>query len=307
MMDIVPAPSSDLLEYKTRHYIENALSKNTRKAYRTDLEHYQSWGGIIPSTPDMIAAYLSTYAGVLSIATLQRRLVSVAKAHTLQNHANPVQSDFVRLTMRGIRREHGKPQTQVSPVLKDDLTVMLSHTPDTIKGTRDRALLLVGFCAALRRSELVAVRIEDLDFTSQGIVLTLPRSKTDQQGLGRKIGIPKGRGRICPVIAVNDWLLQLGAENGYVFRAVTKGGVISKAGLCDRAVADIVKHYALKSGLPPEKYSGHSLRAGLATSAAQQGISSWKIRQQTGHKSEAMLSKYIRDSDLFTDNAAALF
>lgn len=306
-MDIIPTSPSDLLEYKTRHYIENALSQNTRKAYRTDLEHYRSWGGIVPASPDMIACYLSTYAGVLSIATLQRRLVSVAKAHTLKNHANPVQSHFVKLTMRGIRREHGKPQTQVSPVLKDDLTVMLSQTPDTIKGARDRALLLLGFCAALRRSELVAVRIEDLEFTSQGIVLTLPRSKTDQQGEGRKIGIPKGRGRICPVMSVNDWLLQLGAENGYVFRAVTKGGAISTAGLSDRAVADIVKQYALKSGLPPEKYSGHSLRAGLATSAAQQGISSWKIRQQTGHKSQAMLSRYIRDGDLFIDNAAALF
>ncbi len=184
---------------------------------------------------------------------------------------------------------------------------MLSHVPDTVKGKRDRALLLLGFCAALRRSELAGVKVEDLEFTAQGIILTLPRSKTDQTGQGRKIGIPKGRGRICPVMAVNEWIVQLGADEGFLFRAVSKGRRIGDEKLSDRAVADIIKHYAAQAGLNPERYSGHSLRSGLATSAAQHGISSWKIRQQTGHKSDTMLARYIRDGDIFTDNAAALF
>ncbi|PZO88667.1 MAG: integrase [Micavibrio aeruginosavorus] len=225
----------------------------------------------------------------------------------MQGYPDPVQTDLVKLTIKGIRRVHGRPQAQVSPILKEDLTVMLSHVPDTVKGKRDHALLLLGFCAALRRSELAAVRIEDLEFTAQGIILTLPRSKTDQTGQGRKIGIPKGRGRICPVMSVHEWIVQLGADTGALLRPITKAGIVGEGQLSDRAIADLIKHYAQKAGLNPEKYSGHSLRSGLATSAAQHGVSSWKIRQQTGHKSDTMLARYIRDGDLFSDNAAALF
>ena len=301
------APQIQLPTAEVRYYVENALSKNTRRAYQNDLAAYYAWGGTIPASPEAIAAYLSAQADILATATLQRRLVSIGKAHTMQGYANPAKDDLVRLTMRGIRHIHGKPQAQVSPVLKDDLIVMLSHTPDTVKGKRDRALLMLGFCGALRRSELVAAQIEDIEFTSQGIVLTIPRSKTDQNGSGRKIGIPKGRGRICPVLSVTDWCLHLGADSGPLLRSVTKGGIVSACGLSDRAVASIVKDYANMAGLDPARYSGHSLRAGLATSAAQQGISSWKIRAQTGHRSEATLARYIRDGDLFTENAAALF
>ena len=258
-------------------------------------------------TPVAIAAYLTAHADTLSIATLQRRLVSIAKGHTMQGYDNPVKSELVKLTLRGIRRIHGKPQRQVAPVLKEDLTIMLSHTPDNLKGARDRALLLLGFCSALRRSELVGLGWNDLEFNSQGIILTLPRSKTDQTGQGRKIGIPKGRGRICPVTSVGFWLKSSSIEDGFLFRSIGKGGQMSEQALSDRAVADIIKFYAGKAGLNPALYSGHSLRAGLCTSAAQHGISSWKIREQTGHRSDTMLARYIRDSGIFNDNAAALF
>ena len=292
---------------EVRHYLENALSNNTRRAYRTDLEHYMAWGAAIPSTPDMVAGYITAHAATLSMATLQRRLVSIAKAHTMRGLPDPVKCDLVKLTMRGIRRIHGKPQAQVAALMKDDLIVMLSHIPDTLKGKRDHALLLLGFCGALRRSELAAVRVEDMEFTSNGIILTIPRSKVDQTGIGRKIGIPRGRGRICPVHVVTDWLQHSFAENGPVFRSITKGGIISNAALSDRAIANIIKHYADKAGFDANRFSGHSLRSGLATSAAQHGISSWVIRQQTGHSSDAMLGRYIRDGDLFNNNAAALF
>lgn len=307
MSNLTQPSQGEIIEANIRHYVEQALSDNTRKAYRNDLAHYTAWGGTIPASPEQVSAYLTSHAGILSIATLQRRLVSITKAHTMQGYPDPVQNDLVKLTMKGIRRVHGKPPAQVSPILKEDLTVMLSHVPDTIKGYRDRALLLLGFCAALRRSELAAVKVADLEFTSQGIILTLPRSKTDQTGQGRKIGIPKGRGRICPVVSVGFWMKQLSEERGPLFCPIAKGGIIGQGQLSDRAIADIIKHYAQKAGLNPEKYSGHSLRSGLATSAAQHGISSWKIRQQTGHKSDVMLSRYIRDGDLFSDNAAALF
>ncbi len=307
MNGMIVSGEAQIIEADVRQYVEQALSDNTRKAYRNDLDHYRACGGTVPASAEQIAAYLTSHAGVLSIATLQRRLVSITKAHTMQGYPDPVQSDLVALTMRGIQRVHGKPQAQVSPILKEDLTVMLSHIPDTVKGKRDRALLLLGFCGALRRSELAAVQVEDLEFTAQGIILTLPRSKTDQTGQGRKIGIPKGRGRICPVMSVDDWIVHSGADAGALFRPMAKGGVIGEGQLSDRAIADIIKHYAQKAGLNPDKYSGHSLRSGLATSAAQHGISSWKIRQQTGHKSDTMLARYIRDGDLFSNNAAALF
>lgn len=307
MNSLIPSSETPIIEADVRRYVEQALSDNTRKAYRNDLAHYTAWGGTIPTSPEQVAFYLTAHAEVLSIATLQRRLVSIAKANTMQGYPNPVQDDLTKLTMRGIRRVHGKPQAQVSPILKEDLTVMLSHVPDTVKGHRDRAMLLLGFCGALRRSELAAVQIEDLEFNTQGIILTLPRSKTDQTGQGRKIGIPKGRGRICPVESVGFWMKQLSAESGPLFRPIAKGGMVGESKLSDRAIADIIKHYAEKAGLDPARYSGHSLRSGLATSAAQHGVSSWKIRAQIGHKSDQMLARYIRDGDIFTDNAAALF
>ncbi len=277
------------------------------KRYRNDLLHFRAWGGTIPATADTVAAYLSSYAGHLSIATMQRRIVSVAKAHTMQGYSDPTKSDLVKLTLRGIRRIHGKPQTQATPIMKDDLIVMLSHAPASMKGIRDQALLMLGFCGALRRSELVAIRAEDLQFTPQGILLTIPRSKTDQNGEGRKIAIPKSRGRICPVGSVGLWLEKSSIESGPIFRAVDKGGRLFGHKLSDRAVSDIVKQYTKLAGLDPKQYSGHSLRAGLATSAAQAGISSWKIMAQTGHRTEAMLARYVRDGDLFNQNAAALF
>jgi integrase len=245
------------------------------------------------------------------MATLCRWLVSIRKAHTMQGYADPTKSDLVKLTLKGIKRVQGKPQTQASPILKEDIVVMLSHCPDTIKGKRDAALLLLGFCGALRRSELVAVKISDLEFNSQGAILTIPRSKTDQTGQGRKIAIPRGKGRICPVSTLLELIVQLVAgknnDDGFIFRSVSKSGVMSDMPLSDRTVSDIIKCYTRKAGLNPEKYSGHSLRAGLCTSAAQHGISSHKIRQQTGHRSDAMLSRYIRDGNIFENNAAGLF
>lgn len=307
MNELTAISAHQLISDEVRHYLDHALANNTRRAYKADWEHFNLWGGSLPSNPEQMAAYLTAHAGVLSIATLQRRLVAIAKAHAIQGYSDPVKNELVKLTLRGIRRIHGHPQAQAAPLMKEDLIIMLSQAPDNLKGKRDQALLLLGFCAALRRSELVTVKVEDLEFTSQGLILTLPRSKTDQAGQGRKIGIPKGRGRICPVMAVDVWLAHSRTQTGFIFGSVTKGGVVSSQRLSDRSVSNIVKHYAEKAGLNPDKYSGHSLRAGLATSAAQQGVSSWKIRAQTGHKSDAMLARYIRDGDLFIDNAAGLF
>lgn len=288
-------------------YRLNALSQNTRRSYASDLTCFTAWGALIPADDTTVARYLSEKASTLTIATLRRRLASVSKHHTEYGFADPVKSEVVKSTMRGIARMHGKPQQRVAPLLKDDIVLICSRLGSEPRSARDKALLLLGFCAALRRSELVAAAIEHLAFNNQGIVLTIPRSKTDQYGEGRKVGIPYGRGRICPVMAVSDWIVHLSANSGPLFRSITKGGVVSAEPLSDRSVASILKGHASLLGIDPNTISGHSLRAGLATSAAQNGISSLKIRAQTGHQSDAMLMRYIRDGDLFNNNAAALF
>ncbi len=283
--------------------IQNSLSKNSRIALEADLKHFENWGGSVPSTVEQMIEYVLYHEGKYTVATLKRRLASLSKLHNIRGYNNPISSEMVKMAVKGFTREHGKPQYQVKPLLKEDLIHVLNFIPDTTKGKRDTALLLLGFSAALRRSELCRIKCSDLEFTDRGLVLTLTKSKTDQTGQGRKIGIPYGRGNVCPVQAVKDWQATLGGRE-YLFPAITKGGNIRDGHISDRAIADIIKHYAKKSGLNYQRYSGHSLRAGLATSAAMCGVSSHKIRQQTGHKSDTMLSRYIRDGDLFTDNAS---
>ena len=284
-------------------YLQAALSGNTRRGYQSDLAHFIEWGGNIPATPEILSHYLVAHAGILSPATLNRRVVSIGRAHTSQGMESPTKADLVKATLRGIRRTVGTSQRQVSPAVKEHLLAMVDKLEGT-KGARDRALLLVGFAGAFRRSELVSVTYRDIEFAEQGLVITIRRSKTDQEGQGRKVAIPYARGATCPVLSLKAWLSISAISDGPIFRPVTRHGRVLPAALSTQAVAEIVKQRVAAIGLDPTKYSGHSLRAGLVTSAAQEGVSSWKIRQQTGHKSDAMLQRYIRDSQIFIDNAA---
>lgn len=288
---------------KVSDYLRASLSDNSRRAYRSDLNHFLSWGGSIPASPELVAAYLAAHAGHHAAATLARRLVSIGKAHTAQGLQSPTESELVRATLRGIRHTHGSAQRQVAPAVKEDVIAMVAGLTG-IKGTRDRALLLIGFAGAFRRSELVSLTVADIEQAKQGIVVHLIRSKTDQEGRGRKVAIPYARGAVCPILALQQWLEVSGITDGPIFRPVNRHGLIADAALTPQAVALVVKERAQDVGLNPATYAGHSLRAGLVTSAAQLGVSSWKIRAQTGHKSDAMLSRYIRDANIFVDNAA---
>jgi integrase len=206
--------------------------------------------------------------------------------------------------MRGIRRTRGCAQREAAPLLRDDLFLILDKMADGLKDLRDRALLLIGFAGALRRSELVGLDVADIAHVREGIVLTLRRSKTDQNGEGRKIGIPFGRSRWCPVAALDAWLAASGIVEGAIFRPVDRHGRIHDARLSGEAVSLVVRARVAAAGLDPTWYSGHSLRAGLATSAAQAGVPTWRIRAQTRHASDAMLGRYIRNGALFMGNAA---
>ena len=296
-----------LLSQEVIEYVAAAIAPATRKAYQGDLKDFILWGGCVPCAPAALAEYIANRAHAHSPFTIARRIVGISRAHSSLGLVDPSKSDLVRAVLRGLRRTQGKPQRQVAPVLREDLMLMLMlDQMRGIKGIRDRALLLVGFAAALRRSELVGLNVEDLQFVKEGLLVHLPRSKTDQDGEGRKIAVPFGRTSACPVKAVQQWMDYAMISTGAVFRSVNKAGVVSGPRLTDQSVALIVKQYARALGLPAETYSGHSLRAGLVTSASKAGVSLVKIQQQTGHRSVAMLTRYIRDAQVFENNAAGL-
>ncbi len=306
MNDLTAAPKCIIQTFETRFYLENALAGSTRKAYRADLEHFMSAGGVMPASPDIVADYLSRHAGLLAISTLQRRLVSISKAHTMQGHPDPVKTEMVRLTFRGIRRTHARKQKQATALMKDDLLAILRQMPDAPKGKRDKAMLIVGFAAGLRRSEIVGLDVGDVEFVAKGMTIILRQSKTDRLREGRVIAIPFGRTDVCAVQILKDWLAVLPDQGGPLFRAVAKGGRIGGQRLSDHAVSDLVKFYAEKIDLDAATFSGHSIRAGLVSSCAQAGIASWIIRRTTGHRSEEMLQRYIRPVEAFSYNAAGM-
>ncbi|PTQ77398.1 site-specific recombinase XerD [Nitrosomonas oligotropha] len=289
---------------KVHTYLAATQAKNTQLAYQSDIAHFLKSGGKIPATPHCVASYLAIYANTLSPATLTRRVVAIGHAHKDKGLASPTRSALVADTLRGIRRINGSKQRQVMPLLKIDL-VKITRKLTGLIGLRDKALLLTGFAGAFRRSELVALQVEDVRFVTEGALINVRRSKTDQNGVGRKVAIPYIKGRHCPVRALKTWLEKSGIKTGALFRRMNRFDQVTDYGLCAASVALIVKQRVRDAGLNPEQYSGHSLRAGLVTSAAQAGVSSWKIRQQTAHKSDLMLQRYIRDSQLFVNNAVS--
>lgn len=285
-------------------YVRASISESTRRAYQSDLAHFKTWGGGVPASPAIVASYLAAHAEELSVATLVRRVATLSKAHETRGLPNPCRSEIVRATLRGIKRTRGTAQQQAKPLVRDDLMLVLDRLGGTVKEARDRALLLLGFAGGFRRSELVGLNRADIGHVRQGLVITLRFSKTDQEGIGRRIGIPHGRARHCPVAALDAWLTLSGISDGPLFRPVDRHGHVSPGRLSGEAVSFVIRERVAAAGVDPTGFSGHSLRAGLATSAAQAGVSTLKIRAQTGHASDAMLARYVRDGELFVGNAA---
>ena len=247
-----------------------------------------------------------------SISTIRVTLSAICAAHRLSEHPDPTKHEVVHAVLRGLRREQGTAQRQVAPILTDTLRRMVEAMPDTPTGHRDRAMLLLGFAGAFRRSELAGLRLEHLDWRPEGLVVNLARSKTDQDGEGRKIGIPYGSDpATCPVRVLRSWLAWMAQEArrkapaapAAVFPAVTPSGTLGTP-LSGRAVAEAVKRAAARAGVDPATVSGHSLRAGFATQAAMSGAAERAIARQTGHRNLQTLRKYIREGTLFRENAA---
>ena len=296
-------PSAPQYSGAVAAYLNQSLADNTRWAYEADLAHFRDWGGSIPATSETVAEYLAAHAQRLCPATLDRRVVAISQAHVARGFPSPTQNGLVRAVRRGIKRVHGTAQRRAAPLSMSDLARVLQATGKGAKALRDRALLLLGFAGAFRRSELVGLDRGDLEFVRQGLVVNLRYSKTDQVHEGRKLGIPNRSDPVCPVRALTDWLSVLTPTDGPIFRRVDRHGNILEQRLSAEAVSLIVKNRVAATGFDPGLYSGHSLRAGFATAAAQAGVAGWKIRRQTGHASDAMLARYIRDGQLFADSA----
>jgi integrase len=294
------------IEPRVAELIRLSVSDNTRIAYRSDLDHFMRWGGAIPASAEMVAAYVAEFSETLAVATNQRRIAAISVAHDAGSFPNPCKSILVRATMNGIKRLRGVAKKAARPLLKEDLFAVLDVMGDSVKDARDRALLLIGFAGAFRRSELVGLDCADIERVRQGVILHLRHSKTDQLGRGRKIGIPFARGCHCPVAAIDAWLQRAGIVEGAVFRNVNRHGQIATTRLSGEGVTLVLRERLEAAGFEPAGFSGHSLRSGLCTSAAQAGVSAFKIRAQSGHASDGMLQRYIRDAEIFVGNAAGL-
>lgn len=307
----IPALYQDLVD-SARGYMASSKAPATVRAYRTDWRLFSEWCdahalAAMPAAPQTVALYLADQAGVLAVATLQRRLTSIAEAHKAAGEEVPTRAEVVRSTWTGIRRTFGTAQHGKAPARTRDVRAMVETLDvDTLAGARDRALLVIGFAGALRRSELVGLDVADVDESDDGLVVFLRRSKTDQEGKGARLGLPYGSETLtCPVRALRAWLATSGIESGALFRPVDRHGNLGGRRLSGRAVADVVKRTATAAGLDASRYSGHSLRAGLITSAAEAGVSDRDIMRHSRHQSADMMRRYIRDAQIFDRNAAA--
>jgi len=297
---------------ETRLYVHHARAANTLRAYRSDWAAFESFCrehdlSILPSDAATVAAFAADAARRLRANTIERRLTAIAQAHRIAGFANPAQDVLVRSVMAGIRRVKGTAQHGKAPLSPDQLRSMLAAAGDDLQAARDRALLLVGFAGAFRRAELVALQYEDVAFTGQGLVVTIPKSKTDPEGAGQTIGIPYGSvPASCPVRALQAWLERSGIASGFLFPAIGRWGrEVTTRPICDHQLAKVIKRLAAAAGLDAASFSGHSLRSGLATFAAEGGASERSIMDQTRHRSLKQVRKYIRRGSLFQDNAAA--
>jgi integrase len=294
-----------------RDYVAASRAENTTRVYRTSWAQFSAWcaeHGVtpLPASAETVAFYVADLAKVAKPATIDARLAAISAAHRAAGYDSPTKEEAVRLVRRGVRRTLGTAQRQVHPVTVPDLRTMLQGLGTDPAGCRDRALLLLGFAGALRRSELVGLDVADLTGGTDGLTVCLRRSKTDQEGAGRTLGIPFGSNlATCPVRAWRAWLALSSITEGPAFRPVDRHGHIGPTRLSGQAVALVLKRHAARAGLDPGEVAGHSLRAGLATSAAAAGVPERVIAEQTGHKGTAMLRRYIREGSLFRENAAS--
>ncbi len=305
---------SDVEIERAKFYGRAAKSPRTQHEYAREVAHFEAWcarRGLVamPAPPPVVARYVASLAGDLKIASIRRRVVAISQKHQERGLEPPTAHKLVREVLAGIARTHGSPQKQKSALGAELLEAALGTIDlETLWGQRDRAILLLGFAGAFRRSELAALNVADLTFDRRGVTVVVPRSKTDQAGVGRQIGIPYVKSaRMCAVTAVREWLRAADISYGPVFRtfALPRGrgdraNRLQEQRIDGRDVARILQHAITLAGVEGD-FAAHSLRAGFVTSAAQKKIPEVDIMRVTGHRSVAVLRGYVRRATLFDD------
>jgi len=288
------------LELETLKNLKSSKALNTLRAYQAD---YKDFGRFcirhgfksMPTEPKIISLYLTHLSQTSKFSTLKRRLASISVIHRLSGHYIDVKHPVIKENLMGIKRVKGSYQKAKKPILINDLKLIVNVIDKDLneeRKARNRALILVGFAGGFRRSELVAILFEDIDFVPEGVKIFIRRSKTDQSGEGMTKGIPYfTKSEYCPVMSLKNWLEKSKIKSGKIFD------------MSDKSVALTVKKYTAIAGLDSNKYSGHSLRSGFATSAAELGAEERSIMAMTGHKTTQMVRRYIQEANLFKNNA----
>ena len=289
------------LEIETLKNLKNSKAKNTLRAYQADFKDFSifcSKNGFssIPTEPKILSLYLTHLSATSKFSTLKRRIASISVVHKMKGHYLDTKHPIVMENLHGIRRAKRTKQLGKKPILINDLKSIINAIDQfnkiEKKKLRDKAILLVGFSGGFRRSELVEIEYDDVEFVSEGVKIFIKRSKTDQSGEGMIKAIPYFENKnFCPVVNLKKWIDYSVIKSGKIFN------------ISDKSVALIIKKYASLSGLDPNKYGGHSLRSGFATSTAESGAEERNIMAMTGHKTTQMVRRYIKDANLFKNNA----
>ncbi len=288
------------LEIETLKNLKNSKAHNTLRAYNADFKDFSAFCSknrlnSLPSEPKIVSIYLTYLSSFSKYSTLKRRLASIKVVHKLKGHYIDTKHPIIIENLMGIKRKMGVKQIGKKPLLINDLKIIINvidQEKNDLKRLQNKALLLVGFAGGFRRSELVSIEYEDLDFVTEGVKIVIKRSKTDQTGQGMIKAIPYFDNKTyCPVTSLRNWINFLNIDKGKIFN------------ISDKTVALIIKKYALLAGLDQKKYAGHSLRSGFATSTAETGADERSIMAMTGHKTTQMVRRYINESNLFKNNA----
>ena len=303
-----------VLKEETNLNLKNSKAINTIRAYKSDFNDFNLFcikNGLksLPSKPEVVSLYLTHLSTKnAKISTIQRRLVSIKMIHKLKGHYLDTKNPSIIENIMGIKRRKGSVQNGKKPIkinsLKKIINVIDEQKNEEIKKLRDRSIILVGFSGGFRRNEIVSLDFDDLEFVSEGLKINVKRSKTDQFGQGSLKGLPYfENSRFCPVISLQKWIEISNISSGPLFRRFKKGSNLSENRLTDQSVALLIKEYLELAGIDSKNYSGHSLRSGFATSAAEAGVEERNIMAMTGHKSPEMVRRYIKEANIFKNNA----
>jgi site-specific recombinase XerD len=297
---------------RVQKLLQKAIPHNTLQAYKSDWQHFQNWCQrnslkSLPASPSTVAYFITDISDDYKISTIERRVATISKIHKISDVESPCSDPKVREVLKALRRTMGTKKRKVKPLLSPQIKKICRELGSKLIDHRDRALLLLGFAGGFRRSELISLNVEDIEKNDKGLVITLRSSKTDQEGVGREIGICYGSDPLsCPVRAYSKWIQKSGIEGGMIFPTMDRHGNIKENRLSGQSIALIVKKMVSQLGLTPDQYSGHSLRAGFVTTAFVNGASTVAVKNQTGHRTDSVLMEYYRPSTLFVNNASSL-